>query len=139
MFLVDVSAPHALSINTGVGPSAEGATESGFFSFGPSFLEILFSGRAPATRRFELRRVTDCTRDAVYGSDVVCGIKKPFWICGHEIVIEAIHVLVGIWEVDEGGVDEDGAGIRGRRVQSRQLGDDERSLSDGGGSAMGGW
>ena len=115
VLLIDVAAPHALSIDTRICPPTKGASQSRLLTFRPSLLEILLFCWAPASGRFKLRRIPDSIRFTLDGSDVVLGIEEPFGVGCHEIVSQAIFIFVSIREVVERGMDEDSTRfLRGR-------------------------
>jgi len=144
-----MSPPHALCIDTSISSPAEGAPQSWLLAFGPSFwasfLEVLFSSRAPPTGRLKVRWIRDETsvraRDRMVDSDEIIGVQKPLWIICHQIVAQALGVLFRIGKGSKRRVYKDDIWVVDRWIHSySHQGMRIRSVaSESGATARRGW
>jgi hypothetical protein len=122
VLLIDMTAPHTLCIDPGIGTTTECAPQTRLLTLRPgftsTFLKVLFLSRAPTSGRFELGRVWNCIRVGVHRRNEVLWIQEPIFVFRHDGVCEALRILLSVREMCERRVKEDhiwvgGCGVHG--------------------------
>lgn len=120
MLLIDMAAPHALRIHPGIGTTTEGAPQTRLLTlwpgFAPTFLEILFLGRAPTPGGFELSGIWNGIWVGIPRRDEIQWVQKPVFVVRHDVICETLGILLDVREICERRVEEYDIWVRGCRV-----------------------
>lgn len=117
VLLIDMAAPHALRVHSGIGTTTEGTPQAGFLTlwpgFAPTFLKVLFLSRTPTSGGFKLSRIWNGVWIGIPRRDEILWVQKPVFVVRQDVVCETLGKLLGIRKICERRVEEYGTWVRG--------------------------